>query len=245
MAEFSMKIAGCVGAITSLFGSTPQYFRPYLTEEPPHFSYTVRWDDIAFEKNFLYEEALAEGFRVRSFPDPYLERAAIQRSFAEHLFHRSTLLFHGSAVAVDGKAYLFTAKSGTGKSTHTRLWREAFGPRAQMVNDDKPFLHITDSGIFACGAPWSGKHGLDSNITVPLAGICILVRGQENRIRPITPEDAFPMLLKQSNPPMDTALLPRFEALVHTLSRSVPLWHMECTRDPEAAQVSYRAMKRK
>lgn len=242
MAQFRMKIAGAVGAISACFESTPQYFLPYLTEEAPHFSYTVTARDMAFEQNFLYEEALSEGFRVRHFTDPYLERAAIQRAFCEHLFHADTLLFHGSAVAVDGKAYLFTAKSGTGKSTHTRLWREAFGTRAQMINDDKPFLQITDGGVFACGAPWSGKHGLDSNITAPLAGICILVRGQENRIQPIAAGEALPMLRRQSNPPINPALLPRFEMLVHTLSRRLPLWHMACTRDAEAALVSYRAM---
>ena len=68
---------------------------------------------------------------------------------------------------------LFTAKSGTGKSTHTRYWLEAFGNRAAIINDDKPFIRLDTPAPMICGAPWSGKHGLDTNLSVPLAGICI------------------------------------------------------------------------
>lgn len=242
MAEFTMRIAGHTARVRSLFESTPQYFKPYLTEEAPQFFFTVTREDIAFEDRFLYEEALEEGFRVRKFPDPFLERAAIQRKFAEALFDLDILLFHGSTVAVDGCAYLFTARSGTGKSTHTRLWREVFGDRAVMVNDDKPFLKFTLEGVLACGSPWSGKHGLDSNITVPLRGICILERGTENRIRPAKAEAVLPMLRKQANLPLDEGKLPRLEQLVQTLSRTVPLWQMECTKDPAAAQIAFDAM---
>ena len=125
-----MEIAGQTAQIQSLFDSTPAYFRAYLTEKEPDFSITVRHSDLEFEQADALEEARREGFRPRVFTDPFLERAAIQRQFAEHLFDRDTLLFHGSTVAVDGKGYLFAAKSGTGKSTHTRLWREHFGNRA-------------------------------------------------------------------------------------------------------------------
>ena len=242
MAEFTMTIAGYAARVISLFESTPQYFRPYLTEDTPRFFFTVTQEDIAFEGRFLYEEALAEGFRVRNFPDPFLERAAIQRKFAEALFDLDILLLHGSTVCVDGRAYLFTARSGTGKSTHTRLWRETFGSRALMVNDDKPFLKFTPEGVFACGSPWSGKHGLDSNITVPLQGICLLQRGTENRIRPAQAEEVLPMLYKQAHQPLDEQKLPQLANLVERLSRTVSLWQMDCTKDPAAAQVAFDAM---
>ena len=178
MPEFKMKIAGHTAAVTALFDSTPLYFKAYLTEDAPAFSITVTREDLDFEQEFLRQEALEEGIKVRKFTDPFLERTAIQRKIADFLFERDVLMTHGSTVAVDGKAYLFTAKCGTGKSTHTRLWRQVFESRAAMVNDDKPFLKITEAGVLACGSPWSGKHGLDTNITVPLQGICILERGK-------------------------------------------------------------------
>ena len=178
MAQFKMKIAGSVAAVDSLFDSTPHYLKAYLTEDAPDFSVTVTESDLRFEQAELDKEALEEGFRRREFTDPFLERAAIQRAFAEFLFDRNILLVHGSTVAVDGRAYLFAAKSGTGKSTHTRLWRERFGSRAVMVNDDKPFLRLTETGVLVYGSPWNGKHGLGNNICVPLKAICILERGE-------------------------------------------------------------------
>lgn len=242
MAQFRMRIAGHTALVASLFESTPHYFRPYLTQDTPEFSITVTWADVEYERNFCAEEARLEGFRFRNFPDPYLERAAIQRKFADYLFPYDCFLFHGSAVSVDAEGYLFTARSGTGKSTHTRLWREQFGSRAVMINDDRPFLQLTAAGVLVHGSPWSGKHGLDSNICVPLKGICLLERGTENRIRPMQFQEALPMLHKQSNPPSDPALQQKLNAMVEILGRSVPLWHMTCTKEPGAALVSYRAM---
>ena len=244
MAQFTIGIAGKRAAVTSLFDSTRDYCRRYLTEEEPDFAVTVTREDLEFEQAELLAEALAEGMKPRVFTAPFLDRAAIQRKVAEQLFDSDILLFHGSTVAVDGEGYLFTAHCGTGKSTHTRLWRQAFGDRAVMVNDDKPFLKITESSVWACGAPWSGKHGLDTNIIVPLKGICILRRGSENRIRPIDPEDAMEMLTKQALPPTDPKQRPKFRQLVQTLAEMVSLWQMDCTRDPEAALVSHAAMSR-
>ena len=245
MAEFCIEIAGRVAAVTSLFDSTRDYCRRYLTDREADFAVTVTRDDLAFEQQALLEEALEEGIRPRVFTDPFLDRAAIQRKVAEELFESGVLLFHGSTVAVDGEAYLFTADCGTGKSTHTRLWRQVFGDRAVMVNDDKPFLRLTEQGVLACGAPWSGKHGLDSNVALPLQGICILRRGAENRIRQIRPEDAMEMLLHQSYAPLDASNLPGHRRLVASLAAAVPLWQMDCTKDPEAAAIAYAAMSRR
>ena len=242
MAEFSIQIAGQVAAVRSLFDSTRDYCRHYLTEKTPDLSITVTRQDLEFEQEFALEEARQEGFRPRIFTDPFLERAAIQRKMADHLFLHDVLLFHGSAVAVDGRGYLFTARSGTGKSTHTRLWCQTFAHRAVMINDDKPFLRISEDGVLVCGAPWSGKHGLDTNITVPLQGICILERGTKDRIRPITAEEALPMLRKQGCPPLDPGCRDRFEAMTAQLSRLVPLWQMDCTRESAAALTAHRAM---
>ena len=235
-----MNIAGHTALVRSLFDSTRDYCKNYLSEDEPEFTITVTKEDLAFEQAELLAEARAEGMKPRKFTDPFLDRAAIQRAFADHLFDRNILLCHGSTVAVDGRAYLFTARCGTGKSTHTRLWREVFGDRARMVNDDKPFLTLTEGGALASGAPWSGKHGLDTKITVPLGGICILERGPENVISPIAPGEALPRLLHETHCPPDRE--EAFQSLITRLAQTVPLWRMECTRDPQAAQVAFDAM---
>lgn len=244
MAVFRIEIAGKFFEVSSLFESTRDYCRNYLAETDADFFLEVFPEDLIAEQKYLDQEALEEGLKRRKFTDPFLERTAIQRKVAGCLLGCNTLLFHGSAVAVDGKGYLFTASCGTGKSTHTRFWRETFGDRAIMVNDDKPFLKITENGILMYGAPWSGKHGLDTNVCVPLQGICILTRGTENRITPLAPEDALPLLLRQSFAPEDAVSSPDFRQLVIQLSQKTNLWHMECTKDPAAALVSFEAMSR-
>lgn len=242
MAQFQIQIAGYTAQISSLFESTRDYCSRYPSEEEAACFLSVSREDLAFEQEALLQEALEEGIRVRHFPDPFLERAAIQRKIAEFLFDRDILMVHGSTVAVDGWAYLFTAKCGTGKSTHTRLWRQVFGHRARMVNDDKPFLKITADGVTAFGSPWSDKHGLDNNIAVPLKGICVLTRGTENSICPIGAEEALPMLRSQTYRPLLPEKEAEFERLVRTLVETVPLWHMSCNKDPEAAVLSHGAM---
>ena len=242
MADFKIEIAETVFSVHSLFESTKDYCKHYLSEKEADFSVEVFPEDLTFEQNALDEEAREEGLKRRKFSDPFLERTAIQRKVADNLLNRDILLIHGSGIALDGEGFLFTAACGTGKSTHTRYWRDVFGDRAVMVNDDKPFLKITPAGVTMYGAPWSGKHGLDTNIAVPLKGICILERGPENRIFPIVPEDALAMMLHQGCEPTDDAGHPRFEALIRELTRSVPLWRMECTKDPQAAIVAREAM---
>ncbi len=236
MEPFKLEIAGLVVQVQPLFQSTRDYCRKYLSEREPELLLTVTREALLREQERLDREADEEGLRRRRFSDPFLERSVVQQGIADALIERNTLMLHGSTVAVDGQAFLFTAACGTGKSTHTRLWREAFGDRAVMVNDDKPFLRLTSGGVLACGSPWSGKHGLDSNITVPLKGICILRRGPENIIRPIGPGEAMDMLLHQSHEPE------RAQGLVRRLAEQVPLWEMECTRDPQAAWVAWEAM---
>ena len=242
MDAFVIEIAGASFEIQPLFETTALYCRDYLVAREPEYRIFVRREELAEEQRLLDLEADEEGLKRRKFAEPFLERSLIQRKVAEYLLERDVLLMHGSTVAVDGQAYLFTAPCGTGKSTHTRLWREVFGDRAVMVNDDKPFLQLRPDGFFACGSPWSGKHGLDSNVTLPLHGICILERGSENRIRPMTAEEALPMLLHQSYQSPDPAKTDRIDALVRHLASNIPLWHMECTKEQSAAIIAHEAM---
>lgn len=242
MEAFTMEVAGLVVRVRPLFQSTKEYCRPYLSDGQPELLVTISSDDLLREQELLEQEALEEGLKIRKFKEPFLERSVIQRRVADHLVSRDTLMLHGSTVAVDGRAYLFTAPCGTGKSTHTRLWREYFGQRAVMVNDDKPFLQIKPDGVYAYGSPWSGKHGLATNICVPLKGICFLTRGKVNEICRVEGDDKIEQLYPQVHVPADEALAQRVRLLVEDLARRVPLWEMTCNKDLDAARVAYCAM---
>lgn len=236
---FVMKIAGFAIEVQALFETTRFYCREYLTDCEPEYFVPISRELILREQELLDLEADEEGLKRRKFTEPFLERSAIQRRVAELLADRNVLLMHGSTVAVDGQAYLFTAACGTGKSTHTRFWREAFGERAVMVNDDKPFLRFEEGTVFAYGSPWSGKHGLASPVRFPLKGICVLSRGAENVIRRAAPADVIDLLRHQCFVPEGDSMVPK---LVEELSELVALWEMTCTKDPSAALISFEAM---
>lgn len=242
MMTFTMELAGCPIQVTGQFASTRDYCRDYLTEKAPAFSISITPEDLAAEQAEAFLEADREGLKRRIFSDPFLERTAIQRKAADRLLDREILLLHGSTVAVDGQAYLFTGACRSGKSTHTRLWREVFGERAVMVNDDKPFLTVSGSSVLVSGSPWMGKHGIGCNVTLPLKGICLLERGTVNSIRPAPPEELLPVLMHQSSPPSEDHRLPRFRELVTRLSNCVPLYHMQCTKSPDAALMAHECM---
>ena len=230
MAEFTMAIAGFSVGVCSLFASTKDYCKDYLTQEAPQFTLSVTEDELLAEQRFLDEEADQEGLRRRVFGKPFLERNFLQRRIAALLLPHGVLLLHGSAVALEGKGYLFTAACGTGKSTHTRLWRQEFAG-AEAINDDKPFLRRTPQGWLLCGSPWMGKHGVGSNLTVPLAGICVLERGDEDRIEAISSHDQILAGLCSHQPD-----------LVADLLANTPLWLLHCTPNPSAAHVAHAAM---
>lgn len=204
----------------------------------------ITQSDIDFEREKSAGEDIKEGIPIRHFSDAYLETLAVYRKIADCLLSCNTLLFHGSVIAVDGEGYLFTAKSGTGKSTHTRLWREYFGERAVMVNDDKPLLRITDSGVTAYGTPWDGKHRLSTNTAVPLKGICILARDTTNHIEPVEPHAVYPLIVQQTNRSLSADGMKQTLSLIDRMLHVVPVYRLGCNMDIEAARVAYEGMNR-
>lgn len=210
---------------------------------PADLDVQVTSNDIEYERIRSDRQAKMDGQEMAAYSDAYLETLAVYRKIAEWMPMQHTLLFHGSVIAVDGKAYLFTAKSGTGKSTHTRLWREYFGQRAVIINDDKPLVKITPDGVYAYGTPWDGKHRLSTNANAPLAGICILRRGRENMIREITAHEAYPMLMQQCYRPMDTKAMTATMQILDQLKGIMSFYELYCNISKEAVEVAYNAMK--
>lgn len=243
MTTFNISIAGLSVQVTASRETTRMYCKDYLTEQAPDFSITVEPADIDFEREKAARERELEGLPEQHIPAVYLEPLAVYRKIANEMMNYDTILFHGSAIAVDGEGYLFTATSGTGKSTHTRLWREHFGDRATMVNDDKPLLRILDGKTWVCGTPWDGKHRLSTNTMVPLKGICILTRGEENEIHRVPAIQAIPMMLQQCHRPDPAKAVSKMLEIIDRMLLQVPVYRLKCNMDPEAAEVSYRGMQ--
>lgn len=165
-------------------------------------------------------------------------------SFYRQLLDFDGMMLHSSAVVMDGYAYLFSAPCGTGKSTHTNMWKEAFGSSVVMLNDDKPALRRENDRWYAYGTPWSGKTDQNINMRVPIGGICVLTRGEQNYIEPYNGASAIFSLLDQTVRPKTENIRGRLLELLDDLMTSVPIWKLRCTPTKEAALVSQAAMSK-
>ena len=226
--------------VESLYDRVHTLCAAYRTEGTPDFVVRIDQSDIDRERQQSARENRPEDHRA--WNDAYLEELAVYRQIAERMPAYDTFLCHGSAVSVDGRAYLFAARSGTGKSTHARLWQELLGDRLLYVNDDKPLIRIAPEAAVVYGTPYDGKHHRSNDIAVPLQAICFLQRGAENRIRQISVRDAFPRLLQQVYFPQDTEALTRTMQLLQGLTERVSFYELTCNMDPEAARVSFEGM---
>ena len=188
------------------------------------------------------EIARRDGTPAAAHSDLFLENNAIHSLLANGLVSRGVLLMHGSALCMDGAAYIFTAKSGTGKSTHARLWRETFGDRVWMINDDKPMLRFTDRGVEVCGTPWNGKHHLGRNASAPLSAIAWLTRDATNHVERMSPADAFPQLMRQCYFSREPLVSAKIVALEKRLLSETAFYKLSCNMEPEAAIVAWEGM---
>lgn len=238
---FRICVADLVFAVSCVYSTTEKLCRDYLTEKAPAESIVITPEDIEGERQRLLRKKNPGEDLEASSPEA-LERLHLCRRIAELLPKYDRVLFHGSSLAIDGSGVLFTAKSGTGKSTHTRLWRQVFGDRVRMVNDDKPFLHISADTVTVYGTPWRGKHSLGENMSAPLKAVYFVNRGERNRVEKITSRELYPLLLQQTYTPENPAAMARTLALVERLSRNVKLLRLYCNMDPEAAEIANRGL---
>ncbi len=165
--------------------------------------------------------------------------------FASRIMEHNGFLLHSSAVANDGKAFLFSADSGVGKSTHTRLWCENFD-NTFIINDDKPVIRYIDGGFYVFGTPWSGKSDQNKNVQVPLEAICFIERATENLIVRIDDNDEIlQALLRQTMRNAGKKNMAALLALLDRLLTEIPFYKLRCLPEASAARLAYDTMNKK
>lgn len=230
------KIADVVFEVNPIYPYSEKLCRSYLYygNVPPAFVADMTEEDIAHEKALAPE-----------FPDAYLESLAIFRKLCHYvLTNADGIVFHSSAIMVDGEAYLFTAPSGTGKSTHARLWREMLGDRAVMINDDKPIVRYIDGAFYVYGTPWNGKHHLDTNCRAKIKAICEIRQAKENAIRRAPTQEMLITILNQTIRPDDEEDMDRLLNLTEKMLETVDLYQLGCNISREAAELSFNTMSK-
>lgn len=223
------KIAGLHVAMET-FGRTERQAQPYLCE-------CEQMADITVCSN---RKAIMELFPGAS--EDIAEYLSTGINFYRKLLDYDGFMLHASAVVVDEKAYLFSANSGTGKSTHTKLWLEYFGSRAYILNDDKPALRLIDGKWYAFGTPWSGKEDISVNTCAEVAGIAVVKRAEKNSIEPYVGTSAIFDIFSQVTRPRSYELREKSMNLLGKLISDVPIWKLSCNMELEAAKIAYQAM---
>ena len=172
----------------------------------------------------------------------YTEFIALYEPLARYMPEKNGFVFHGACVSFDGGGYLFTAPSGTGKSTHIRLWRRFLGKNVDIVNGDKPIITVGKDGVFVHGTPWSGKERWQKNRRVPLKEICMLTRSGECFIRKVDPGEHLDFLFRQTFLCDDPQIITATLSLVDAVLTRVNVWLLGCDISREAAKCSFEAM---
>lgn len=149
------------------------------------------------------------------------------------------MLFHGVALGYQGKGYLFIAPSGIGKTTHAKLWEHHI-PGARILNGDKPFVRCAGDDITLWGSPWQGKENYGENGALPLAGIFLLSRGEENRVETLQPHAALSKMLAATVVPKTADGAQKVLTLLEKILGRVPVCRLWCNMQPEAALVARR-----
>ena len=213
---------------------------------------------INFLKNYTYNgteptEITIDVTRSESMREKEIAKAnvdidyciglAMLRKLVEYITRKKTgILLHASAVSVDGEAFLFLAKSGTGKSTHTRIYKKLFGDRVVIINDDKPIIRYIDGEFYVYGTPWSGKANLNTNVKAPIKGLCKLERGKENQITLLDNKTAVFTLLNQSVRFSEEDLTIKSLEIIEKLALEKDFYLLKCNTELSAGEISYKAM---
>ena len=219
-------------------GRTLKQSEPFLVSETDDPNADINMFDIAERVVYAMEHTVSP----KSDPD-VVEYVVSGSRFYRLLVNFDGFMLHSSAVVLDDKAYLFSADSGVGKSTHTKLWKERF-ENAYILNDDKPALRIFEDEIYVYGTPWNGKSSESVNKKVKLGGICFLYRNDKNVIRKLTSSEALQRMIRQTA--QRKFKRHTFEKLMghwDKLLQQCPIYEMGCLPDTEAVELAYQTMK--
>ena len=223
------RIAEMNIAVEARYDKTYEYMADFLTDSADYELFIEPTDEMLRHEAELGEE-------IHGVPQtPYIcEAVAILRVICDYIIDKKGFFLHCSCLRYKGEAIIFTAPSGTGKSTHAALWRKHFGSDVEMINDDKPLVREKDGRFVIYGTPWNGKHGIGANISAPIKAIVFLAQAPENRAEPMEPIQALSLLLQQTVLPSNRAQMSALLDMLGDLLETVSVYRLGCTISDEA-----------
>ena len=230
MVTFKIKITNKVIEINAFNETTKKYCLSFLSEEEPNYVITMTREDLENETSNSADGKVYVNEEI----------SALYRKIADLLVEDNIIVFHSSAICVNGGAFLITARSGVGKSTHARNLEEYIGEEFKYINDDKPLLEVSDNGVVVYGTPWNGKERISNNISAPLKAILFLNRGETNTYRKIdNKEEIYIKMLSQIYLPKEKAKREKALKVADNLLKNVNFYEINVTKDIESAKMTY------
>ena len=227
------EIAGLRVQINNTFEYTTKFCAEYLSEDQA--------SPVDICANVTKEEFEEEKRNSPEFSDGYIENICLYRSLCTQIPVLKRMLLHCAVLEYDGKGYAFLGRSGTGKSTHTRLWKRYLStPR--MINGDKPILEFVGDKFIAYGTPWRGKENWGTKSSAPLCGLCFLEQAKENSIRKLTPSEVSSRLFLQILIPENEENAVATLELADKLIATTPAYLLKCDISEEAVKTSFEAI---
>ena len=230
MIVFKIKVANTVLEINAYNESTKLYCADFLMDEEPDYTITMTEEDLKNESSNSNNGQVYVNEEI----------SALYRRIADLLVEDNIVVFHSSAICVNGGAFLITARSGVGKSTHARNLKEFIGEEFKYINDDKPLLEVSDNGVVVYGTPWNGKERISNNISAPLKAILFLNRGETNSYRKIdNKEEIYIKMISQIYLPKEKSKREKALKIADALLKNVNFYEINVTKDIESAKMTY------
>lgn len=230
--RYTVKLAGHRVIVESRYESSRRFFSDYIVPD----------GDGEILASVSDEEILRTQRDVPDITGEMAELTGLYRPIAEAMPALGGVVFHGAAISYGEGGYIFTAPSGTGKSTHIRLWRKYLGKKVDIINGDKPIITADDGGVTVHGTPWSGKERWQKNRSLPLKGICLLHRGEECRIKKAEADEFLPFLISQTYRSSEPDTMGRTMELLDRILRAVPVYSLFCDMSEDAVRCSFEGM---
>ena len=240
-----VELAGVKFEIECFYQRTYSFFRDYLASfDKPDYTLSVTKSEIDRNRRIVSYISDDDTLSIVTDSDSHNEISILFKKITNALMEHSTLLMHGTVVGMGDNAFMITAPSGTGKSTRARIWLEEY-PESIILNGDKPFITVTDTSVIACGTPWCGKEGWNTNAMIPLRAILLLERADEdenNMIERISAQEAFPFLMRQTYCEHDSVDIKRVVQLLKKIECKVKLYRFHSVPTPEAIHLAYETV---
>ncbi len=226
------KIANFVVLFKNPSLAVQSFLKDYASTEKPQFEIELTADE--------FKQACAITAAANSVVQA--ELTAFYTKLLSFLPLHDAIFLHASLIEANDVGVAFTAISGTGKSTHTRLWQKLLGDKVQIINGDKPIVRFENDIPYGYGTPWCGKEHWGKNARTPIKHICFIERSEKNSCEKITAEKALKGIFSQLFIPKDPAAALKTLELLDKLLKSVDIWVIKCNTDISAATVAYNTI---